>query len=101
MPLNATRARTVSISEFLPEIALSVELPEYKVKKALKAVMVKMAVELAAGKAVRFYTFGTFDVKPQAARNFKNIKTGLISVRPAINRVRLKQGVTLRDAVNS
>ena len=70
-------------------------------EKAVASVFEHITNALARGEAVSLTGFGSFTVRPRAARQGRNPKTGEVLTIQASNAPCFKAGKTLREAVTS
>ncbi|MCB1730599.1 MAG: HU family DNA-binding protein [Halieaceae bacterium] len=88
-------------TELIDAIAASADLPKAAAGRALDAVVDSITDALKKGDQVSLVGFGTFSVKPRAARTGRNPQTGATIQISASNVPGFKAGKALKDAVNS
>lgn len=88
-------------SELIDAIAASADLPKAAAGRALDSVVDSITDALKKGDQVSLVGFGTFSVKPRAARTGRNPQTGATIQISASNVPGFKAGKALKDAVNS
>ena len=88
-------------NELIDAIAAEADLPKAAAGRALDAVVNAITGELAKGESVAIVGFGTFSVKPRAAREGRNPRTGETIKIAASNTPGFKPGKGLKDAVNA
>lgn len=88
-------------NELIDLIAAEADLSKASAGRALDAVIGGITAELAKGETVALVGFGTFAVKPRAAREGRNPRTGETIQIAASNTPNFKPGKALKDAVNS
>ena len=88
-------------TELIDAIAASADLPKAAAGRALDAVVDSITEALKKGDQVSLVGFGTFSVKPRAARTGRNPQTGATIHISASNVPGFKAGKALKDAVNS
>jgi len=91
----------VNKTELIDAIAASADLPKAAAGRALDAVVDSITEALKKGDQVSLVGFGTFSVKPRAARTGRNPQTGATIHISASNVPGFKAGKALKDAVNS
>ena len=89
------------MNELIDAIAASADLPKAAAGRALDAVVDSITDALKKGDQVSLVGFGTFSVKPRAARTGRNPQTGATIQISASNVPGFKAGKALKDAVNS
>ncbi|MFO1257447.1 MAG: HU family DNA-binding protein [Gammaproteobacteria bacterium] len=82
-------------------LAENAELTKASAGKVLNSLVDIITLSLRSGKSVSLLGFGTFAVKPRAARVGRNPKTGEPIQIDAANVPVFKAGKALKDAVNS
>ena len=88
-------------NELIDAIAAEADLPKAAAGRALDAVVNAITGELAKGESVAIVGFGTFSVKPRAAREGRNPRTGETIKIAASNTPGFKPGKGLKDAGNA
>ncbi len=88
-------------AELADYIADSAGLSKADATKALNSFIEGITVSLQSGKSVALVGFGSFVVKPRAARTGRNPRTGEEIQIGAANVPSFKAGKALKDAVNS
>lgn len=91
----------VNKAEMIDAIAQTADISKVTAGKALNCFLESVTAALATGQQVSLLGFGTFLVKPRAARAGRNPKTGEIIQIRAANVPGFKAGKGLKDAVNS
>lgn len=91
----------VNKAEIIDVISESANISKAAAGKALNAMIDAITQSLQSGKSVSLLGFGTFVVKPRAARTGRNPKTGEPIQINAANIPTFKAGKGLKDAVNS
>lgn len=87
-------------SELIDNIADASDLSKASAGRALEAAVDAITNELKNGGSVSLVGFGTFGVKPRAARMGRNPQTGAAIQIKAANVPGFKAGKGLKDAVN-
>ncbi|QBY45740.1 HU family DNA-binding protein (plasmid) [Arsenophonus nasoniae] len=87
-------------TELINQIAEKADLTKKDSEKALNALIETVTEALKAGDEVQLVGFGSFQVKPRAAREGRNPKTGEALKIAASNVPSFKAGKTLKEAVN-
>lgn len=87
-------------AELIEAIAAAVDLPKATAARTLDAMTSTITSALKVGDSVSLVGFGTFAVKPRAAREGRNPQTGATLKIAAANLPSFKAGKTLKDAVN-
>ncbi|WP_026824223.1 HU family DNA-binding protein [Arsenophonus nasoniae] len=87
-------------TELINQIAKKADLTKKDSEKALNALIETVTEALKAGDEVQLVGFGSFQVKPRAAREGRNPKTGEALKIAASNVPSFKAGKTLKEAVN-
>ena len=88
-------------TDLLDAIASAADLSKADAGRALDAVVDSITDSLKKGDPVSLVGFGTFQVKPRAAREGRNPQTGATIQIAASNQPSFKAGKALKDAVNS
>lgn len=88
-------------SELIDAIASDADINKSDAGRALEATIDNITKALAKGDQVALVGFGTFSVKPRAARDGRNPQTGETIKIKASNVPGFKAGKALKDAVNS
>lgn len=88
-------------NELIDAIAEEADLPKAAAGRALDATINAITEQLAKGESVAIVGFGTFGVKPRAARDGRNPRTGETIKIAASNTPSFKPGKGLKDAVNA
>ena len=88
-------------NELTDAIASEADLPKAAAGRALDAAVAAITSELSKGGSVALVGFGTFSVKPRAARDGRNPRTGETIKIAASNTPGFKAGKALKDACNS
>lgn len=88
-------------NDLIDAVAAEADLSKASAGRALDAALDAITAELAKGEAVSLVGFGTFSVKPRAAREGRNPRTGETIQIAASNTPGFKAGKALKDAVNS
>jgi DNA-binding protein HU-beta len=91
----------VNKNELIDVIAAEADLPKAAAGRALDAAIGAITDQLAKGESVAIVGFGTFAVKPRAAREGRNPRTGETIKIAASNTPSFKPGKGLKDAVNA
>lgn len=87
--------------EMIELMAEEAGISKVEAGKALAAFIEGTIRSLQAGKQVSLLGFGAFAVKPRAAREGRNPRTGETITIPAATLPSFKAGKALKDAVNS
>lgn len=87
-------------SELIDAIAAQADLSKASASRALDAALDAITDALKDGDSVALVGFGTFTVKPRAARTGRNPQTGAEIEIAAANVPGFKAGKALKDAVN-
>jgi DNA-binding protein HU-beta len=90
----------VNKAEIIDYIAENSEISKASATRALNAFLEAVTLSLRAGKSISLLGFGTFSVKPRAARVGRNPQTGEPINIEAANIPAFKAGKSLKDAVN-
>ena len=88
-------------SDLIDAIASAADINKSDAGRALDAVVDSITDALKRGDQVSLVGFGTFSVKPRAAREGRNPQTGATIQIKASNVPGFKAGKALKDAVNS
>ena len=88
-------------TDLIDAIASAADLSKADAGRALDAVVDSITDSLKKGDPVSLVGFGTFQVKPRAAREGRNPQTGATIQIKASNVPSFKAGKALKDAVNS
>lgn len=88
-------------ADLVDMLAENAELTKASAGKVLNSLVDIITLSLRSGKSVSLLGFGTFAVKPRAARVGRNPKTGEPIQIDAANVPVFKAGKALKDAVNS
>ncbi len=91
----------VNKAELIDHIAEHADISKAAAGRALNGLLDAVMAALCGGKSVSLLGFGTFSVKPRAARTGRNPKTGEPIQIAASNVALFKAGKVLKDAVNS
>jgi DNA-binding protein HU-beta len=91
----------VNKNELVDAIAAEADLSKASAGRALDAAINAITEQLAKGESVAIVGFGTFAVKPRAAREGRNPRTGETIKIAASNTPSFKAGKGLKDAVNA
>lgn len=91
----------VNKAELVEHLAEHAEIPKTTAQRVLNSMLEAITLTLQSGKSITFPGFGTFSVKPRAARVGRNPKTGEPINIEASNVPSFKAGKGLKDAVNS
>jgi len=87
-------------AELIDAVAESADLSKASAARALDAALDTITAALQAGDQVTLVGFGTFSVRPRAARTGRNPRTGEAIEIKASNNPAFKAGKALKDAVN-
>ncbi|MGH8040130.1 MAG: HU family DNA-binding protein [Stenotrophomonas sp.] len=87
-------------TELIDAVAAAADLTKAEAGRAVDAVVATITSALKGGDAVTLVGFGTFQVRPRAARTGRNPKTGDTIKIEASNNPSFKAGKALKDAVN-
>lgn len=98
--LLSKKGNEVNKSELIDAIAASADLSKASAGRALDAALDAITGALKEGDSVALVGFGTFGVKPRAARTGRNPQTGQPIEISAANVPSFKAGKALKDAVN-
>ena len=88
-------------NELIDAIASDPDISKAAAGRARDAAVGAITGELAKGGSVSLVGFGTFSVKPRAARDGRNPRTGETIRIAASNTPGFKAGKALKDACNS
>lgn len=91
----------VNKAELVDHLAEQTDITKATAQRVLSAMLDAITTTLQSGKSITFPGFGTFSVKPRAARVGRNPKTGEPINIEASNVPSFKAGKGLKDAVNS
>jgi DNA-binding protein HU-beta len=91
----------VNKAELVDHIAEQADISKAAAGRALNGLLEAIMSALCSGNSVSLLGFGTFSVKPRAARTGRNPKTGEPIQIAASNVALFKAGKVLKDAVNS
>ena len=86
-------------TELVDAIAESADLTKTQAKAALEATLSAISDSLKSGEAVQLVGFGTFKVRPRAARTGRNPQTTAEIQIPATTVPAFSAGKALKDAV--
>lgn len=87
-------------SELVDAVAEAADLSKASATRALDAALDTITAALKSGDQVTLVGFGTFSVRPRAARTGRNPRTGESIEIKASNNPGFKAGKALKDAVN-
>ncbi|MDR5615557.1 HU family DNA-binding protein [Arsenophonus sp.] len=87
-------------TELINQIAEKADLTKKDSEKALNAFIETVTEALKARDDIQLVGFGSFQVKPRAARDGRNPQTGKVIQIAATNVPSFKAGKTLKEAVN-
>jgi DNA-binding protein HU-beta len=87
-------------AELIDAVAESADLSKASATRALDAAIDTITAALKGGDQVTLVGFGTFSVRPRAARTGRNPRTGETIQIKASNNPGFKAGKALKDAVN-
>jgi len=87
-------------TELIDAVADTADLSKADAGKAVDAVVDTITAALKGGDSVTLVGFGTFLVRPRAARTGRNPQTGATIEIKASNAPAFKAGKALKDAVN-
>lgn len=87
-------------SELIDAVAEAADLSKASATRALDAAIDSITSALKNGDQVTLVGFGTFSVRPRAARTGRNPRTGEAIEIKASNNPGFKAGKALKDAVN-
>ena len=86
-------------AELVSAVAEKAEMTKKDAEKALSAVLASIEAALVNGDRVQLVGFGTFEVRPRAARMGRNPATGEPIHIPATKVPAFKAGKALKEAV--
>lgn len=86
-------------SDLVAAVAEATQLNANQADRAVSAAIEHMTNALARGETVALVGFGSFSVRPRAARTGRSPRTGETIQIPASNAVGFKAGKALKDAV--
>jgi DNA-binding protein HU-beta len=86
-------------TELVSAVAEKAEMTKKDAEKALSAVLCSIEEALVSGDRVQLVGFGTFEVRPRAARTGRNPATGEQIQIPATKVPAFKAGKALKEAV--
>ncbi|WP_126455952.1 HU family DNA-binding protein [Sulfuriflexus mobilis] len=87
-------------AELIDAVAEAADLSKASATRALDSVLDTITAALKGGDQVTLVGFGTFSVRPRAARTGRNPRTGEAIEIKASNNPGFKAGKALKDAVN-
>jgi DNA-binding protein HU-beta len=87
-------------AELIDAVAEAADLSKASATRALDAAIDTITAALKGGDQVTLVGFGTFSVRPRAARTGRNPRTGETIQIKASNNPGFKAGKALKDAVN-
>jgi DNA-binding protein HU-beta len=87
-------------AELIDAVAEAADLSKASASRALDAALDTITSALQSGDQVTLVGFGTFSVRPRAARTGRNPRTGEAIEIKASNNPGFKAGKALKDAVN-
>lgn len=87
-------------AELIDAIAEAADLSKASAQRALDATLDSITSAMQGGDQVTLVGFGTFSVRPRAARTGRNPRTGEAIEIKASNNPAFKAGKALKDAVN-
>lgn len=87
-------------AELIDSVAEAADLSKASAARALDAALETITAALTSGDQVTLVGFGTFSVRPRAARTGRNPRTGEAIEIKASNNPAFKAGKALKDAVN-
>ncbi len=87
-------------AELIDAVAEAADLSKASATRALDAALDSITSALQGGNQVTLVGFGTFSVRPRAARTGRNPRTGEAIQIKASNNPAFKAGKALKDAVN-
>ena len=87
-------------AELIDAVAEGADISKAAATRAVDTVIDSVTNTLKAGDQVTLVGFGTFSVRPRAARQGRNPRTGETINIPASNNPSFKAGKALKDAVN-
>ncbi|MDD4665751.1 MAG: HU family DNA-binding protein [Clostridia bacterium] len=86
-------------TELVSAVAEKAGITKKDAEKALSAVLGSIEEALASGDRVQLVGFGTFEVRPRAARTGRNPLSGAVIQIPATKVPAFKAGKALKEAV--
>jgi DNA-binding protein HU-beta len=92
---------TVNKTELIGKISEVSELSRREAEKALDSALYAISSAVKGGDAVRITGFGTFRLRPRAARTGRNPQTGAAVKIKASNGIGFAPGATLKAQLNS
>jgi DNA-binding protein HU-beta len=92
---------TVNKTELIGKISEVSELSRREAEKALDSTLYAISSAVKGGDAVRITGFGTFKLRPRAARTGRNPQTGAAVRIKASNGIAFAAGATLKSQLNS
>ncbi|MGA2210367.1 MAG: HU family DNA-binding protein [Acidimicrobiales bacterium] len=92
---------TVNKTELIGKISEVSELSRREAEKALDSTLYAISSAVKGGDAVRITGFGTFKLRPRAARTGRNPQTGTAVRIKASNGIAFAAGATLKSQLNS
>ena len=87
-------------SELIDSMAADAGISKASAKKALDSMMGNVESALKKGERVSLVGFGSWSVKPKAARDGRNPRTGELLKIAAKNVVKFSPGAELKSSVN-
>jgi DNA-binding protein HU-beta len=96
-----TREVTVNKTELIGKISEVSELSRREAEKALDSMLYAISSAVKGGDAVRITGFGTFRLRPRAARTGRNPQTGAAVKIKASNGIGFAAGATLKSQLNA
>jgi DNA-binding protein HU-beta len=92
---------TVNKTELIGKISEVSELSRREAEKALDSTLYAISSAVKGGDAVRITGFGTFKLRPRAARTGRNPQTGTAVRIKASNGIAFAAGATLKSQLNT
>jgi DNA-binding protein HU-beta len=92
---------TVNKTELIGKISEVSELSRREAEKALDSMLYAISSAVKGGDAVRITGFGTFKLRPRAARTGRNPQTGTAVRIKASNGIAFAAGATLKTQLNT
>jgi DNA-binding protein HU-beta len=92
---------TVNKTELIGKISEVSELSRREAEKALDSTLYAISSAVKGGDAVRITGFGTFKLRPRAARTGRNPQTGAAVRIKASNGIAFAAGATLKSQLNT
>ena len=92
---------TVNKTELIGKISEVSELSRREAERALDSTLYAISSAVKGGDAVRITGFGTFKLRPRAARTGRNPQTGAAVRIKASNGIGFQAGATLKNQLNS